>query len=285
MGLRYAWNTNGCANHRLDDALELIAEAGYSGVALTVDWQHFDPFAPDFDRRAAALARRLRELGLGLVVETGARFLLDPRRKHEPTLVSPDPVGRRRRVEFLRRCIDLCLACGGETTSFWAGKPLPGIQVAEGWRWLQEGVYEVSEYARAGGSEVALEPEPGMLIERLDDFTRLARAPGHAPSLFLALDVGHCLVTADHEPAAAVREFASHLGTVSIEDMKRGRHEHLPFGEGDMDIRGVLGALAEVQYRRLVCVELSRESHRAHEAIPQAIGYLRQEEAGWAAES
>ena len=36
MTLRYAYNTNGAANHRLDDALRLIADAGYAGVALTL---------------------------------------------------------------------------------------------------------------------------------------------------------------------------------------------------------------------------------------------------------
>jgi sugar phosphate isomerase/epimerase len=279
MALRYAYNTNGCAHHRLDDALELIAEAGYDGVALTVDWHHFDPFAPDFDRRAAALSRRLRELGLGLVVETGARFLLDPRRKHEPTLISPSAEQRRRRIEFLQRCIDLCRACGGETTSFWAGSPLPGVDVAEAWRWLQEGVYGLIEYARGVGAELSLEPEPGMLVETPDDWRRMAKMPGLRDGLFLALDVGHCLVTGDREPAEAVREFAGFLGTVSIEDMKAGRHEHLPFGQGDMDVGGVLAALREVQFDRLVCVELSRESHRAHEAIPEALSHLRRAEA------
>ena len=34
MTLRFAYNTNGTANHRLDDALDLIADSGYDGVAL-----------------------------------------------------------------------------------------------------------------------------------------------------------------------------------------------------------------------------------------------------------
>lgn len=278
MALRYAYNTNGCANHRLDDALALIAEAGYDGAALTVDWQHFDPFAPRFEERAEALARRLKELGLGIMIETGARFLLDPRRKHEPTLISPEPDGRRRRVEFLKRCIELCSICGGETTSLWSGAPRPGVDVAEAWRWLQEGVYEIVEHARAMGeasSELAFEPEPGMLIETADDWRRLVKLPGFAGALFLALDIGHCLVTGERDPAEAVREFAPHLGTVSIEDMKRGVHEHLPFGRGDMDVPSVLGALREINFQRLVCVELSRESHRADEAIPETIEHLK----------
>ena len=279
MALRYAYNTNGCAHHRLEDALELIAEAGYDGVALTVDWQHFDPFAPDFEGRAEGLARRLRELGLGVVIETGARFLLDPRHKHEPTLISPEREGRKKRIEFLKRCIDLCHACAGETTSFWAGAPRPGVDAAEAWRWLQEGVYEVVGYAKGNGVEVALEPEPGMLVQTLDDWRRIAAIPGIVCPLFLALDVGHCLVTGERDPAEAVREFAPHLGTVSIEDMKRGVHEHLPFGRGDIDVPSVLRALQETNFQRLVCVELSRESHRTHEAIPEAITWLKRQEA------
>jgi sugar phosphate isomerase/epimerase len=87
-------------------------------------------------------------------------------------------------------------------------------------------------------------------------------------------------VTEDVEPEDAVRAYADRLGTVAIEDMRRGDHTHLPFGQGDMDVSAVLAALKEVGYERLVCVELSRESPRAHKAIPESIAYLKQAEAG-----
>ena len=70
MSLRLAYNTNGTASHRLDDAIVLLAEAGYDGVALTLDVHHFDPFAPDWRAAADRLARRLSELRLGSVIET-----------------------------------------------------------------------------------------------------------------------------------------------------------------------------------------------------------------------
>jgi sugar phosphate isomerase/epimerase len=57
--------------------------------------------------------------------------------------------------------------------------------------------------------------------------------------------------------------------------MARGVHVHLPFGEGDMDVPGVLDALDAIGFRKLVCVELSRESHRADRMIPDALAYLR----------
>lgn len=278
--LRYAYNTNGTAHHRLDDALDLIAACGYAGVALTLDVHHLDPFAPDLAGRARALDRRLRDLGLGLVVETGARYLLDPRAKHEPTLVTPDPAGRARRVDFLTRCLDVCAACDGETVSFWAGVPQPGVARDAAWAWLVEGVAEVCARARARGVVPSLEPEPGMLVETVDDWARLRRDLGAAGDVLrLALDTGHCLVTGERDPAGAVGEFAAHLGTVALEDMRRGVHEHLAFGDGDMDVPAVLAALRAARYERLVTIELSRDSHRAHALVPATMAWLRQAEA------
>ena len=270
MTLRFAFNTNGAAHHRLDDALTLIAEAGYDGVALTLDIHHLDPYDPDFLLNTRHVAARLTALNLGLVVETGARFLLDPRAKHEPTLLSADETARARRVDFLTRALTVVAECGGEAMSFWAGVPKPGVMPEQARGWLLQGVEEVVRRAEAMGVVAALEPEPGMLVETVDDWTALGM-----PGLRLALDTGHCLVTGERDPAAAVREFAGVLGTVTIEDMKRGAHVHLPFGEGDMDVRSVLAALQEVGFAKLVCVELSRESHRADTMIPGALAALR----------
>lgn len=270
MSLRFAYNTNGAANHRLDDALRLIKAAGYDGVALTLDIHHLDPFAENWAAEAGRVSSLLQSLELGSVIETGARFLLDPAAKHEPTLVTADAAGRARRVGFLKRAIEIGAMLHSEAVSFWAGVPKPGVDHDEARRWLAEGLHEVVAYAAERGVVPCLEPEPGMLIETLDDYAAL-RIEG----LRLALDTGHCLVTGEREPAAAVREFADRIGTVAIEDMARGIHIHLPFGEGDMDVPGVLNALEAVNYEKLVCVELSRESHRADRMIPEALAYLR----------
>jgi len=272
MTLRFAYNTNGAANHRLGDAIALIAEAGYDGVALTLDHHHLDPLAENWVARTEALARDLRRRGLGCVIETGARFLLDPRRKHEPTLLSPDAEARQRRVAFLCRALDIGNVLGAEAMSFWAGVPLPGVDRGEAGGWMLEGLRAVLDHAGQSGVVAALEPEPGMLVETLDDYALLQ---GQFPALRLALDLGHCLVTQEREPPAAVAEFADRIGTVAIEDMRRGDHTHLPFGEGDMDIPACLGALAAIRFGGLVCVELSRESHRADRMIPQSLEWLR----------
>ncbi len=275
MALRFAYNTNGTANHRFDDALSLIADTGYQGVALTLDHHHFDPFESHLSERTDQLAARLSQLSLGLVLETGARYLLNPRHKHEPTLVSPESEGRLLRIDFLVRAMQIGSVCGAEALSFWAGVPRPGVTKEAALDYLRSGLDDLTRQAERYNVTLAFEPEPGMLIETIDDLQVFLK---EFPTLRLALDTGHCLASGDRDPAAAVRETRDILATVSVEDMPRGVHEHLPFGEGDMDIPAVLTALQEIDFTRLVCVELSRDSHRAHTMVPQALSFLREAE-------
>ena len=276
MTLRYAYNTNGCAHHRLDDAIAMIADAGYDGVSLTLDIQHLDPFADDHASARNRVAALLRARGLGAVIETGAKFLLDPRRKHEPTLVSRDEAGRARRLDFLNRSLEIGAETGAEIVTFWGGRPAADVEPGRAMDWMMQGVAAVLERAEQLGVAAAFEPEPEMLVGTVTEFERFAAG---FPTLRLALDLGHCLVSEDVEPQDAILSQAERLGTVHIEDMKRGVHTHLPFGEGDMDLPAVLAALRQVGFSNLVCVELSADSHRAVQMIPAAREALRRIEA------
>jgi D-psicose/D-tagatose/L-ribulose 3-epimerase len=275
MTLRFAFNTNGAAHHRLDDALTLIAEAGYDGVALTLDIHHLDPFDPDFLLNIRHVAARLRALSLGCVVETGAYFLLNPRARHEPTLVTADPDGRALRIDFLTRALQVTAETGGEAMSFWGGVPKPDIDPAQAQAWLLEGASEIARQAEAMGVTAALKPSPSMVVETLAEWRALG-----IPGLKLALDPGHCVITGECDPAQAVHEYAGDLGTVTIGETKRGVLALFPFGEGDAALAGVLGALTAIAFPKLVCVELPQESHRADTVIPGALAALRQTELG-----
>lgn len=274
-GLRLAYNTNGLTDHRLEEALEFLADCGYSGVGLTLDHHHLDPFAANLPRRLESLRSRLERLGLAIVVETGGRYLLDPRRKHEPNLLSN--CGREFRLDLLRRALNVASALGAEAVSLWSGAAPPGLEPGIAWRRLVDGCAELLEAAEEHGVMLGFEPEPGHLVDRLELFDGLADALGNPGPFGLTLDVGHCLCQGE-SPVEAILERGDRLVNVHIEDMRRGVHEHLDFGEGEMNFPRLLSALSQVAYQGLVCVELSRHSHAAHAAVPRSIRFLRDAE-------
>lgn len=271
-GLRYAYVTNGLTGHRLDEALRLLADCGYEGVALTLDHVHFDPFAPGLANRTARLRDLLVTLDLDCAIETGGRFVLDPRRKHHPSLVSE---GSERRVELVRRAIDVAADLGSDVVSLWSGELPDGVDREAAWVQLCEGVERLLAYASERGVRLGFEPEPGMLVERLDHYEALARDLGRPDALGLTLDLGHCVCLEEAPADDCVRKFARRLAHVHIDDMRRGVHEHLLLGDGELDLQAALRALIESGYAGLVAVELSRHSHAAHETVPATIAAMR----------
>ena len=269
--LRFGYGTNGFANHRLADAITVIADLGYTGVALTLDHDHLDPFSPGLAREVARTADLLRDRDLGVVVETGARYLLDPWRKHAPTFLHDE---RAVRIDFLRRAVAIGADLGAEAVSCWAGVRPSDVDADTAWKRLVDGVAEVVDAAAGAGVPIGFEPEPGMLVEDIAGWRRL-RADLGAPAAFgLTLDIGHCRCLEPVGVPECVAGVAEHLVNVQIDDMVRGVHEHLEFGTGEIDFPPVLRALREGGYRGLVAVELPRHSHAAPDVARRSLEFL-----------
>jgi L-ribulose-5-phosphate 3-epimerase len=272
MNLRFGYGTNGFANHRLNDALAVLADLGYVGVALTLDQQHLDPYGRGVARRVAATAARLDQLGLSVVIETGARYLLDPWQKHAPTLLSDDPGIR---LDFLYRALAIGADVGAEAVSCWAGVPPPGLDLGVAWNRLIAGCARIVDVADRRGVPLGFEPEPGMLVQTIADWTRLHAELGAPQRFGLTLDIGHCRCLEPAPVAACVAEAGPHLVNVQIDDMRRGVHEHLEFGRGEIVFPPVLRALGDAGYRGLVAVELPRHSHAAPTVAAESLAFLR----------
>ncbi|MEV0714514.1 sugar phosphate isomerase/epimerase family protein [Asanoa sp. NPDC050611] len=270
--MRFGYGTNGFANHRLDDALAVIADLGYEGVALTLDHDHLDPFAPDLPARVAAVANRLAELGLGVVIETGARYLLDPWHKHAPTLLHDDPALR---IEFLRRAVAVGADLGAEAVSFWSGIRPRAVDPDTAWQRLVDGCATTLKEAQDRGVTLGFEPEPGMFVEDIAGWRRLHDALGAPAAFGITLDIGHCRCLEPDPVPDCVTAVADHLVNVQIDDMRRGTHEHLEFGTGEIDFPPVLRALDAAGYTGLVAVELPRHSHAAPDVAARSIDFLR----------
>lgn len=262
--MHLAYNTNGLAHHRLDDAFRLLADLGYGGVAITPDVCHLDPFATG-EREWEAARTLLEKLRLRPVVETGARYVLDPRRKHWPNLLSREPAAAERRMDFYRRCFRLARAIGADLVSIWSGAPEDGNALAR----LLERLPRVLDDARSAGVTVCFEPEPGMLIDSLSTYRELRTRLGRE-DLMTTIDVGHLVVTEPGAPHTHLAEFAPTLRNVQLDDARRGVHEHLPPGQGEIDFAAVFAELKRIGYRGPLALELSRDSHRAADVAADA---------------
>jgi sugar phosphate isomerase/epimerase len=264
------YNTNGLAHHDLFDAVQLLAGIGYRGVAITIDHNALPPHGPHARQRTERLRRLLERLGMRSVIETGARFLLDPATKHEPTLLS---AGRRQRIEFYRYAIDCAAALQSDCVSLWSGVLRESLTREQAIDRLAEGLGEVLDYAAGQGVAIGFEPEPGMFIDTLRAFEELLTRID-APNLRLTLDIGHLQCQGETPIPEAIRRWAPRLGNVHIVDMRTGTHEHLMFGEGEIDFPPILHVLTEVGYTGGLYVELSRHSHEGPEAARRAFEFL-----------
>ncbi len=266
----FGYNTNGFPHHDLFDAVELIAEIGFRAVGITIDHGPISPRNPQRFDNLEKLKTLLTRLGMRTVVETGARFLLNSREKHEPTLVSEDAAPR---LEFYRYAIDCAKLLGSDCVSIWSGVLREPISKAEAWLRLEENLRRTLDYAAEQGALVGFEPEPGMLVETTAGFHELRRRLNH-PNLRLTLDVGHLHCMGETPLEGTISENIPYLINVHIEDMLRGVHEHLPFGEGEIDFPPVLKALDESAYTGAAYVELSRSGHDAPSAAKNAWAFL-----------
>ena len=270
------YNTNGFAHHKIEDALQILAELGYRSIAFTLDYNTVEPFAANAIARARELGKMAQDLGLNLVIETGARFLLDPRRKHQPTLLSKQASDRKKRADFLLRCAELGLAMGSNTLSFWSGKP--DFEAAEDsyWQLLIEQCIEISKQVENSGMKIAFEPEPGMFIDTMDKFEQLHKAILHS-KFGLTLDIGHLECMNEMPLLPHLEKWSSVLWNIHLEDMRRGVHDHLPPGEGLIDFGKVFEGLNKIKYEGGVHWELSRHSHDAVETARKCRQFMQKQ--------
>lgn len=261
-----SYNSNGLAHHRLDEALRMLADLGYKGVAITPDVPHLDLLRTD-EREWEATRALLEKLKLASVVETGARYVLDPRRKHWPNLCTRDDAAAEKRLDWYRRACRMSKVLGSTGVSIWSGPLEAGDDPAAALARLVSRLHRALDDAK--GARICFEPEPGMLIDSLGAY-RTLRAKLARQDLYTTIDTGHLIVTEPGDPASHLAEFAGSLINVQVDDARRGVHEHLAPGQGELDFAAIFRELKRLAYAGPLALELSRDSHRAAEAAAQA---------------
>ena len=272
--MKAGYSTNSFGDVNPLDALSILCEQGYASLAITPDRNILNPYEKTFASEVRVWQHALAKAQMRCVVETGARHLLDSKRKHHPTLLSDAQDDCNRRIEFLRRAIELAGELKADCVSLWSGAVCSDADETLLWRKLTDGVGEVLDHASRCGVMLGFEPEPGMFIDTVARAEELFERLGRPKSLGLTVDIGHLECLGERPLAATVRDVADRIVNVHIDDMIVCRHEHLPLGKGDIDYVPIFRELLAARYQGGLHVELPRQSHRWYETAKESYEFI-----------
>ena len=251
------FSTNAFKQDSLDHAIEVLAVTGYRAVELMADLHHAHPLTFDAARRRDT-AKRLADSGLVVANVNAFTHFVDGDTYH-PTWFEPDPARTQVRIDHTNRCLELAAEMGAMTVSIQPGGPVmtSGLTPGEAIERFAESLSRCLETARACGVILAVEPEPGLLIESAAEYLGFKRR-FFAGERFVRMncDVGH-LFCVGEDPAGVIRALPDEIAHVHLEDIGANRvHQHLTPGRGVIRFKEVFAALRESGYDGPATVEL-----------------------------
>ena len=274
--IRLAFSTNAFKRNTLAEAVDAIADAGYAGVEVMADVPHAHPLRFDAAARAA-LKRQIADRGLAVSNVNAFTHFADGDTYH-PTWIADDLQRRRVRIDHTIGAVELAAELGAATVSVQPGGPLigTGLDRAEAERRFADGLAIVILHARRLGITIAVEPEPGLLIETAAEYAAFKAAHfADEPAVRMNCDVGHLFCVGD-SPEDVIRGQADQVAHVHLEDIGANRvHQHLLPGRGVIDFPAVFAALTDVGYAGWTTVELYPFEATAAETARRAMDHLR----------
>ncbi|NDC63419.1 MAG: sugar phosphate isomerase/epimerase [Planctomycetia bacterium] len=276
MPLRLAFSSNAYIDVPVEQAVARIGAAGYRGIELLADVPHAWP-AGLLEPQKEAIRAAVR--GRGLTISNVNAFMMhavaDPRQPYwHPGWTDPDKHYRAIRREHTKRAVRLAAELGAASISTEPGGELAdGQSRREAADIFYDEIMPVLDVAAECGVAVLVEPEPGLLIERFEQYLEFADRVRH-PALGLNFDIGHAYCVAE-DPAEWVPRMKSHTRHYHVEDIAASRvHRHLVPGEGAIDFDGVLRSIAAHTPDVWITVELYPYRHEPDEAARTARAHL-----------
>lgn len=257
--MKLAFSSNAYLRFPFAEAARRIAALGYRGIEIMADVPHAWPaFLLNEQKAAIRAALEQNRLSIANINAFMMNAISDPRQRYwHPSWIEPYEPYRRVRIEHTLRSLDLARDLGSPCITTEPGGPLePGQRWQEGLSRFVEALKPVAEHAEKVGVKLLVEPEPGLLVENVEQSEALMAEMADYPAVGLNFDIGHFFCVGEDLPTA-VRRLARHIGHVHLEDIAADRvHFHRVPGEGAIDFPGVLEALRQIGYDGWVTVEL-----------------------------
>ena len=246
--MKLAYSSNAYMKHSVAEAIDRVAAIGYRGMELMADVPHAWP-ATITGEQIDAIRRRLDERGL--VLSNINAFMMNAVQDFwHPSWIEPDASFRRLRLRHTRDALTLARRLGAHCISTEPGGPVgDGASREKALDVFVEGLTEALRHAEDQQVQLLVEPEPGLLIESVQQFLELAERID-SPMFGLNFDIGHFYCVGESLPEAIERlkTFTRHY---HIEDIAASRvHEHLIPGRGAIDFNAALQAIEATGYGR-----------------------------------
>lgn len=274
--MNLAFSTNAYLNYSFPEAVRRLAALGYKGVEIMADVPHAWPaFLLDEQKQALRDALKKNDLAVSNVNAFMMHAINDPRQRYwHPSWIEPDPHYRRIRVEHTKRCLTLARELGAACITTEPGGPVePGASWSQALALFVEEIKPVAEHAENEGVLLLVEPEPGLLLETMDQFLEFRRHID-SPAVGLNFDIGHAFCVGD-EPSTTIPRLAEHIRHIHLEDIAITRvHQHLVPGDGAIDFAATLRAIRSIDYQGWVTIELYPYIENPDDAAYRARQYI-----------
>lgn len=255
---RLAFSTNAYLNFSFADAVSRLARIGYPAVEIMADVPHAWPaYLLDEQKQAIRAALARNRLQISNINAFMMHAVNDPRQRYwYPSWIEPDRHYRQVRIDHTKRALTLARELGAPCITTEPGGPVePGASWAAALKLFVEMIKPVAEHAEKEGVLLLVEPEPGLLIETVDQFLEFM-SHIDSPAVGMNYDIGHAFCVGD-DAATTIPKVAQHIRHFHLEDIAASRvHAHLIPGEGAIDFASALRAIRAIDYTGWITIEL-----------------------------
>ncbi len=169
-------------------------------------------------------------------------------------LIHADPYYREMTVAYLKECLDMVAALGGNIFTLVpseVGKIIAMADAETEWGWAVENIREVARHAAKHGIRIGLEPLNRFetnFLNRHDQAIRLMQDVNE-PNVGVCLDAFHINIE-EADPYQAILTTGKHLVDFHVADNNR-----FPPGQGALDWAKIISTLKQAGYDEQLTVE------------------------------
>lgn len=220
---KLSYSTFGLTNLDFLDAIDVVDQAGYPGIELSFHRDQFNPFNIT-DEYLAAIKKKFEKTRVRPACVATASHFFTPSRPHEPSVMTIDTAGRKRRINLIKRGIEVARKLDVDLVTFGSGfirddhvaNPLvnPNELLLDSIQRCLKEIHDDEDIT------LLIEPEPGMFIETLEQGMNLVNEVNSSKfKLHLDLCHNYCAET-DYIDALALA--SPHARYLHVSDAREG---------------------------------------------------------------